>query len=119
MNFRRGFRRLFLVATIIWYVLGGGVVAVLWSTHFDRVAEQRKSLAQCLAAEDENGKPIVVPKGYHLDILNCGKSWPPVDATDEWLWSIGVAVAPWFAYGAGKVLAWIGRGFRTETPGPV
>jgi hypothetical protein len=133
INFRRGLRRLFLAATISWYVLGAGALLYCWHDHFDRVSQQKKSLAQCRASvpSDVNGNPIssgppivwdnygVItnqpPAGYVPQKLDCDRPWPPVNATDEWALSASIVIVPWIVYGAAKVLGWIAQGFRAET----
>jgi hypothetical protein len=71
MNFRRGFHRLFLVATICWYAAWWCVLFPLWRSHFGRVAEQKQNLATCRATIPREPPPDMsaavlpkLPRGY-------------------------------------------------------
>src|ERR1017187_9506520 len=54
MNFRHGFRRLFVAFAVSWYVLGALFLYVAWTSHY---SSQRSNLERCLdAARQDNEK---------------------------------------------------------------
>ncbi len=102
MNFRRGLRRLFLVLGILYYLIGG-----LWLYNIRASGESYHQfvLSECLDGARTPGSALTEE--------GCREAWPPPDHSGE---TIGMLAFPALMYGAWKVLAWIGSGFRTAAP---
>jgi hypothetical protein len=99
MNFRRGFRRLFFVLTILYFLIGGTWLAVIRSNDVDY---WQRSLDQCFVGAHETGPPLTEQ--------SCRSAWPY--PTFDWGTLVALVLFPVLLYGVWKLLGWIGRGFQ-------
>ena len=123
---------MFLVFSVCWYVIGALWIYSAWSEHYAAQDKNKRSLDSCLAMVgkpepryDVNDRPIPEleslkpPPGYVLrqQLITpetCREKWPAVVSDENKQTTFLVLIFPPFVYGIGKVLAWIGRGFRNE-----
>jgi hypothetical protein len=103
MNARRGFQRLFLVLGIFYYLAGGLWLYDRWT---NRISAQRFELTRCLDAVRDPGDSVL-----RITDADCRENHPPAN---EWPATISLVIFPALLYGAWRILAWIGRGFKTE-----
>jgi hypothetical protein len=100
MNFHRGFRRLFLVLGILYYLIGG---LYLYNIRVNGESYHQFVLSECLEGARTPGSPLTED--------GCRKAWPPPDHSGE---TVGILGFPALLYGGWRILAWIGRGFKVE-----
>jgi hypothetical protein len=98
MNVSRGFHRLFLVFTIVWYALGALCLYAAWHNDSD---QYHANLERCLEAAREPQSP--------LSTAGCRNSY---SEPNEWPMAIVIAVVPPLVYAVGRALGWVIGGFR-------
>jgi hypothetical protein len=106
MNFRRGFNRLFLVIGALYYLIGGWSIYSGWT---ERIASRAAALADmCPGGHSKPPEPSTYFQVY--DENTCNLLTTPV----KWDWTdtLIYALLPVLLYGAWRILAWIGRGFK-------
>lgn len=110
MNFRRGFKRLFLVRGVLYYLIGGWVIYDQWA---ERIAIRTSVLADVGVCPGGHPKPLELFTFFQVyDEKTCKGLAAPVEW--DWTGTLVYALFPAFLYGAWRLLSWIGRGFKVQ-----
>ena len=109
MNIKRGLHRLFVVSALAWYLIFGFNVWLGWSTYF---SFREGRLAQCIEASQQQPKPDNAVTEQECRQYY-GSSFEPAMRSENWIKTVELIVVPWLVYIAGRIIAWIIRGFRS------
>src|SRR5580700_7094987 len=114
MNYRRGFQRVYVVVSIVWFLATIPILWMKWTKSIDAVTRAEGNLASVALQESKLPPP---PPGYKLDLspdrfvaeesIKDAKAQRPIALT------LAIFLAPAFLYAAGVALFWVVRGFRS------